>query len=208
MRSRRPSPALVVACIAVFVAVGGPAWAKGVLVGSKQIKDGSIAAKDLRAELIKNLQTTPNNGVTTGKIADGNVAQVDLATNAVSRGKIEDGAVSVEKLADRSVSGAKVADGSLKAKDIGGFAGKASIALAPQGTGCTGGTTDALKPLIKGVSLANDAIVATPGKGFPDGVTVTARPAGKRKFHVSVCGAGAPSGQTVFRYVTVDVAGG
>ena len=207
MRLRRPSPALVVASIALFVALGGPAWAKGVLVGSKQIKDGSIAAKDLRAELIKNLQTTPANEVTTAKIADENVTRADLATGAVSRGKLEDGAVSVKKLADRSVSGAKVADGSLTAKDIGGFAGKEAIDLTAVAGTCTAGTTSALKPLIPGPSLANDAIVATPGKGFPEGVTVSARPAGKRKFRVTACGTGAPTGQTVFRYVTVDVAG-
>lgn len=208
MRSRRPSAALVVASLALFVALGGPAWAQKMLVGSKQIKDGTIQAKDLKASLIANLQLTRNGTITTAKIADGSVTQEDLASSAVSRSKIEDGAVSVKKLADRSVGGSKVADGSLTARDIGGFAGKESIALSPEGTGCTGGTTAKLKPLIPGPSLANDAIVVTPGKGFPDGVTVTARPTAKRKFHVTACGAGAPTGQTVFRYVTVDVAGG
>jgi Collagen triple helix repeat (20 copies) len=44
---RRPSPALVVAIIALFVAFSGTATAALVMTG-KQIKDGTITSKDLR----------------------------------------------------------------------------------------------------------------------------------------------------------------
>ncbi len=39
---RRPSPALVVASIALFAALAGGATAGGLLITSKQIKDGTI----------------------------------------------------------------------------------------------------------------------------------------------------------------------
>ena len=51
VRVRRPSPALAVACLALFVAVGGTATAAGVLItSSKQIKPGVIDASDLSSK--------------------------------------------------------------------------------------------------------------------------------------------------------------
>ena len=48
---RRPSPALVVSVLALFVALGGTATAAGVLIkSSKQIKAGAIDASDLSAK--------------------------------------------------------------------------------------------------------------------------------------------------------------
>jgi hypothetical protein len=48
-RSSRPSPALVVAVVALVVALGGTATAAGVLITSgSQIKDGSITGADLK----------------------------------------------------------------------------------------------------------------------------------------------------------------
>jgi hypothetical protein len=44
---RRPSPALVLSCIAVFLSAAGGAVAAGQING-KQIKDGSITGKDIR----------------------------------------------------------------------------------------------------------------------------------------------------------------
>ena len=44
---RRPSPALVLSFVAVFLAATGGAVA-GVQIGGKQIKDGSITGKDVK----------------------------------------------------------------------------------------------------------------------------------------------------------------
>jgi hypothetical protein len=46
-RFTRPSPALVIALIALFVSLAGSAAATGVLVSSKEIRDGSIRGVDL-----------------------------------------------------------------------------------------------------------------------------------------------------------------
>jgi hypothetical protein len=63
---RRPSAALVVACVALFVALGGGAYAAFNLpknsVGSKQIKNGAVVNSKLA-----------NNSVATGKIRNGAV---------------------------------------------------------------------------------------------------------------------------------------
>jgi hypothetical protein len=44
---RRPSPALVLSCIAVFLSAAGGAVAAGQING-KQIKDGSVTGKDIK----------------------------------------------------------------------------------------------------------------------------------------------------------------
>jgi len=44
---RRPSPALVLSCVAVFLSAAGGAVAAGQISG-KQIKDGSITGKDVK----------------------------------------------------------------------------------------------------------------------------------------------------------------
>lgn len=53
---KRPSPALVVACLALFVAGAGSATAARDLIGGKQIKNGSIELKDLSKKARKALR--------------------------------------------------------------------------------------------------------------------------------------------------------
>ena len=65
MRKRRPSPAMVVALIALFVALGGTSYAVVAgSIGTREIRDNSIRSKDirngdLRGEDIKNATLTP-----------------------------------------------------------------------------------------------------------------------------------------------------
>lgn len=75
----RPSPAMVVALIALFVALGGGAYA-GVTLNSIRSKD----------------------------IKDGQVRSVDLANNAVNSAKIRNGAVTDSDLA-AGIAGSKIA---------------------------------------------------------------------------------------------------
>jgi len=96
MRSRfRPSAAMVVACIALFVALGGTATAVTYVVSSNsQIGPGTVSGHK------------PPTGKHANVIA-GSVNATDLAN----------GAVSGAKLAPNSVDGGKVVDGSLVAGD-------------------------------------------------------------------------------------------
>src|SRR5262245_19358780 len=71
----RPSPAMIVACVALLVALGGTSYAAVQLprnsVGTKQLRKGAVATAKIR-----------RSAVTTSKIKDGQVkgADVDVAS--------------------------------------------------------------------------------------------------------------------------------
>lgn len=69
---RRPSPSMVVALLALFVALGGTAVAANVLIkSSKQIKAGVVSRSDLR-----------KNSVDSSKVANGSLGLDDLDSGA------------------------------------------------------------------------------------------------------------------------------
>jgi hypothetical protein len=93
--SFRPSPAMVVACVSLFVALGGTATAVTYVVSSNsQIRPGTVSGHN------------PPSGKH-ANIIGGSINQQDLAQQGVTRGK----------LAPQSVNSAKVANGSLVAGD-------------------------------------------------------------------------------------------
>jgi hypothetical protein len=96
LADRRPSPALVIACIALFAAIGGTSIA---LPGSN-----SIDKNDLRKGVVKN-KNIAKNAVTSSKIKNGTVRPADLHNNSVTTAKLRNGAVTNGKLANRSVGG-------------------------------------------------------------------------------------------------------
>ncbi len=84
----RPSPSMVVAIIALAVALGGTGYAAIVLpansVGTKQIKDGSVANRDLHAQAVTG-DKVANNSLTGAQInlsALGTVPSAAHASNA------------------------------------------------------------------------------------------------------------------------------
>jgi hypothetical protein len=78
---RRPSPALVVSCVALVVALGGTSYAAFSLpknsVGSEQLKSGAV---------------------TTSKIKNGAVPSSKIKNGAVTSSKIKNGAVTSSKI--------------------------------------------------------------------------------------------------------------
>jgi hypothetical protein len=77
----RPSPALVISLIALFVSVSGVAWAAAT-IGTSDIKNGAVTAKKLH----KNAVTTKKikgSAVTGAKLKNGSVGSADLASDAV-----------------------------------------------------------------------------------------------------------------------------
>ncbi len=99
-RLRRPSPALVVAVIALVVALGGTSYAAFSLpknsVGEKQLKDGAVSNPKLR-----NLSVGP------AKLKDGAVSTAKIANGAVTGAKVNLSTLGTVPTADH----AKVADG-------------------------------------------------------------------------------------------------
>lgn len=141
-RVPRPSPAMVVAVLALCLAVGGTAFAAVKLgknaVKTKNIKNGAVKESKLAA-----------NAVTESKIAGNAVTESKIAGSAVTEGKIANGAVSSDKIA-----------GSAKSlwvqMDIGGtsISGQSGgITVTPNGMG--------IKVVNFGTNVANRGILIT-----------------------------------------------
>jgi hypothetical protein len=88
----RPSPALVISCTALLIALTGT----------------SIAA----------VEAVPNNSVGTAQLKNNAVTAAKIASNAVTAAKIPSNAVTSAKIASNAVTSAKVQDGTLSAADF------------------------------------------------------------------------------------------
>jgi hypothetical protein len=95
-----PSPAMVVACLALTVALGGTAWAAlgKNSVDSKQIAPQAVGGSEL---------------------ANGAVGGKKLKAGVITEDKLADGAVSTAKIADSGVTGPKIAPLSVDLSKLG-----------------------------------------------------------------------------------------
>ncbi len=220
---------MVVALIALFVALGGPAQARKLLDGSllrrgsvtgRAIKDGSIAKADLTKGAVRSLTATPASSVRSAQIADGQVLAPDLGAGAVGPGQLASGAVSASKLAADSVGSGSVANGSLQTIDIGSFTGSVVIDFLPFDSGvnrCRVADAPATAAGGGTPNLGDDVIAISPPTGFSDYMTVNARPLSGNVIRIRACWipntTGVPSDPAnqppdppplIFRYVTFD----
>jgi hypothetical protein len=108
-RIPRPSPALIVAILALVVAMAGTASAVPGLVSGKQIKKNAVTSKKIKNGEVKNKDLGVN-AVNSSRILDGQVTTGDLADQAVTTGKLADLAVTTGKIADQAVTTGKLAD--------------------------------------------------------------------------------------------------
>jgi hypothetical protein len=207
---------MVVALIALFIALGGPAQAKRVILGkntvtSRAVKNGSLAKADLSKAAVKSLERTPSNSVRSGQIVDGQVLAPDIGAGAVTGSALAAGSVTSSKLAADSIGGGSVANGSLQTLDIGSFAGAVSVdsflpftpsapcQTFPAAASPTGGQPN----------IADDVIVVTPPSSWPETLSVTAKPGSGNTIRIIACwvdpgGAPPTPGPTIFRYVSFD----
>jgi hypothetical protein len=230
-RRRRPSAPMVVALIALFVALGGPAQAERVVNGvaaklkrgsvtSKQVRDHSLQIADLSRKTVRTLERTPrgsvserqlrNGAVTPGKIARGAVRSAAIADRAVKGGDIALGAVGSLEVADGSLTGADITDGGLDARDIGRFWGRFTITVGPVAKDtCWQGDPVGLAPERSQFDISGDVIKVTPGAAWPSALTFAARVSTTpSRFTIIACN---PTLTTVaavsvpFNYVIIDV---
>jgi hypothetical protein len=211
---------MVVALIALFVALGGPAEAKKVINGQllgkntvtgRAVKNGSLAKADLSKTAIKSLERTPSNSVRSSQIADGQVLAPDIGVGAVTGTALAAGSVTSSKLAADSIGGGSVANGSLQTLDIGSFAGAVSVDsfLAFTLSAPCQAFPAAATPTGGQPSIADDVIVVTPPSSWPETLAVTAKPGSGNTIRIIACWVD-PTGTpptpepTVFRYVTFD----
>src|SRR3954452_20169083 len=158
---RRPSPALVVALLALFVALGGPAGAAGLIRGSqikkntitsKQIENRSLATKDLSRAAVRSLRSTPTGSIRESKLANG----------AVTSAKIAGAAITGAKIASNSIGPIQIADHSLTATDIARFSGTFTASV----TAAHGQCWDQERRF-PGVDISNDIVYVMPGSNWP-----------------------------------------
>ena len=213
---------MVVALIALFVALGGPAQAKHVIDGgsirkgsitSKQIKNGSVAKADLSKTAVRSLTATPASSVRSAQIADGQVLAPDLGIGSVGGSQLATGAVTASKLAADSVGGGSVANGSLQTVDIGSFTGSVNVdfpAFNDNDKRCQVAEAPAA-PAGGSPNLADDVVAVSPPAGWSDFLIVTGKPAPGNVIRIVACWsmpASMPTPPdpplTTFRYVTFD----
>ena len=229
-RRRRPSAALVVALLALFVAVGGPAEAAR-LIGSKDVANRSLKTEDLSRKAVRTLQTTPrrsvgerqlrNGAVATAKLRDGAVTPVKIAPAAVGSDQLAPGAVGSRELraggvgsaqiADGAVTGAKLADGSLDARDVARFSGRFRVTVPVVARNdCWSGEPVGLAPEQAGADISGDLVLVTPDSSWPErSLAFTVRGSANRsRFVLAGCNATEAATTEVevgFRYVVIDL---
>jgi hypothetical protein len=99
---RHLSVANVLSCIALFVALGGAAYASG------KIGPGAVRAKNIANQAVTNAKIKTQ-AVTSGKIKNSGINAVDIAPGAVINSKLAKKAVTSSKLGTESVGGGKLA---------------------------------------------------------------------------------------------------
>jgi hypothetical protein len=179
-RVRRPSPAMLVALLALFVALGGPAQAKHLIDGKEirrgtittaQLKDRTVAVRDLAPRAVRSLRETADGSITATKLGPGAVGAAAIADGTIGAGDLADGAIAAGKLADSAVTGAKIADGSLTAADIARFSGAFRILAEDLGTikahACWSREPRGLAPELAGADISQDALLVVPRGSFP-----------------------------------------
>jgi hypothetical protein len=90
-RFKRPSAALIIACIALFISIGGVGYAASK-IGTNDIKNGAVTAKKLHKKAVKTKKINKE-AVTNGKLAPDAVTTDKIAADAITTDKIADGQV-------------------------------------------------------------------------------------------------------------------
>jgi hypothetical protein len=138
---------MLVALLALFVALGGPAQAARVINGStikrgtvtsKQLKDRSIKVRDLDSSAVRMLLSTPDNSITalklgensvttralapgsvlTGTVGDNSLTAADLAINSVGTDEVGDNAIGQSEIRNNGVAASEIADNSIDGGEI------------------------------------------------------------------------------------------
>jgi len=190
-RSFRPSPAVVISCLALFLALTGSAFAVGIAknsVRSAQIVDGTVRTVDLR-----------DNAVNAQKIAPDSVGSEEIAENAVSSPEVAPDSLTNQDLGDASVTSSEVADQSLTANDLGPNS-VASSELA--GVTVRTNTTNVTKEASGSVSVncaVGEQVLGGGGQPGHFGTEMTSsRPSGEGWLYQAVNNTGGEDTLTVF----------
>jgi hypothetical protein len=180
----KPSPATVIASVALFVAAGGPAEAAHLISGStikrgtitsKQVKDRGLGLRDLSTSARRALERTPVHSIGAAQLLEGAVGAAQLvpgavtlaalAPDSVASANIIDKQVGNADLADSAVTAAKLASASVRKSEIaGGAVGTSELATGAVTTekladGAVG-TTQLAPSAVTGAQVADGSLAA------------------------------------------------
>ena len=115
----RPSPAMAISCVALFLALVGTAFAAPKFsVRSAQIVDATIRTVDLRDEAVKAAKVA-NGTLTADDLGTDSVNSDEIAENAVASPEVAPDSLTTGDLGAASVASSEVADQSLTQDDLG-----------------------------------------------------------------------------------------
>jgi hypothetical protein len=174
----RPSPALVIACMALFVALGGVSY--GVATGSidsREIRDNTIRSKDVRNDSVYT-RDLRNNDIRDIDIRNGTIKGRDVAKRTLTGDNVN--MAKLGQVPDAAALGGIAATGYARAADPLRLVGTADAPFAP-GYSAAGG--DSLAPgfwLAGGMVWLQGTALGVAGTVFtlPEGY----RPAGTADF--------------------------
>lgn len=124
-RPRRPSAAVIIASLALFMSLGGTSYAavKANTIGSKQLKNNSVTsakiarngvtASDIRAGVIDGTRIRAGS-IGSQHILDGSIGAQDIAPGTVGPGQIAPGSIGPGQIADKSVGPSEIDDATIK----------------------------------------------------------------------------------------------
>jgi hypothetical protein len=127
LKLRRPSHGTAVAYAALFVALGGTAYAANT-VGSSDIINESILSEDIKDLEVKstdianaavNNSKLKNNAVGTAKVTDESLTSQDLGPDSVSTSEIAIDGVGALEISNNSIDSGEIIDFQLSNQDVG-----------------------------------------------------------------------------------------
>ncbi len=143
-RRRRPSAALVIATLALFMSMGGTSYAaiKAGSVGNKQLASNAVSATKIRAGAVTSTKIRKGS-VTSSKLGRGSVSGSKIARNAVTSQSVLDGSLGSQDIARGSLGTDHLAPRSVNESrltpDIADRLLRASTLVAPADTGSARG---------------------------------------------------------------------
>jgi hypothetical protein len=121
IRFRRPRYAEIVATLALFIAMGGTAYAATALpknsVGTDQIKKHAVTTSKLNANSVS-LAKMQAGSVDGTKVVDNSLSGLQIADNSIDSGEIVDGSVLSVDIADGSVTNSKIDDNAIDGSKV------------------------------------------------------------------------------------------
>lgn len=113
LAARRPSPALVISCLALFVALGGVSYGVATdSIDSREIRDNTIRGEDIRRAAIESSHVD-RGAVNTGALRDNSIRTDDLRNNEVRGRDIRNSTVGGLDVALNTITGLDIAEESL-----------------------------------------------------------------------------------------------